>query len=33
MTHTARQEGDDSGSPVVWGEHVSAEEYGTAPAP
>jgi hypothetical protein len=23
---------DDSGSPVEWGEHVSDEEYGAAPA-
>jgi hypothetical protein len=27
------QEADDSGSPVAWGEHVTNEEYGAAPAP
>ena len=32
MTHIAMQEADDSGSPVAWGEHVSNEEYGAAPA-
>jgi hypothetical protein len=32
MTHTAMQEADDSGSLVVWGEHVSNEEYSAAPA-
>jgi quercetin dioxygenase-like cupin family protein len=32
MTHIAMQEADDSGSPVAWGEHVSDEEYGAAPA-
>jgi hypothetical protein len=26
------QEADDSGSPVAWGEHVTDEEYGAAPA-
>jgi len=26
------QEVDDSGSLVAWGEHVSDEEYGAAPA-
>jgi quercetin dioxygenase-like cupin family protein len=28
MAHVAIQESDDSGSPVVWGEHVTDEEYG-----
>lgn len=23
---------DDSGSPVTWGDHVTDEEYGAAPA-
>src|SRR3954470_11095323 len=32
MTHIAMQEVDDSGSPVTWGEHVTDEEYGAAPA-
>jgi quercetin dioxygenase-like cupin family protein len=32
MTHVAIQEADDSGSPVTWGEHVTDEEYGAAPA-
>ena len=32
MTHIAMQETDDSGSPVAWGEHVTDEEYGAAPA-
>ncbi len=32
MTHIAMQEVDDQGSPVTWGEHVSDEEYGAAPA-
>jgi hypothetical protein len=32
MTHTAMQEADDSGSLVAWGEHVTDEGYGTAPA-
>ena len=32
MVHVAMQEADDSGSPVVWGEHVTDEEYGAAPA-
>jgi quercetin dioxygenase-like cupin family protein len=33
MTHNiAMQEVDDSGSPVTWGEHVTDEEYGAAPA-
>lgn len=32
MTHIAMQLADESGSPVSWGEHVSDEEYGKAPA-
>ena len=28
----AIQEADDSGSPVTWGEHVTDEQYGAAPA-
>ena len=32
MTHIAMQEVDDQGSPVTWGQHVSDEEYGAAPA-
>jgi hypothetical protein len=32
MTHLAMQEADDQGSPVTWGEHVTDEEYGAAPA-
>jgi quercetin dioxygenase-like cupin family protein len=31
MTHIAMQEADDSGSPVVWGEHVTDEEYNATP--
>jgi quercetin dioxygenase-like cupin family protein len=31
MTHIAIQEADESGAPVYWGEHVSDEEYGSAP--
>jgi quercetin dioxygenase-like cupin family protein len=32
MTHIAMQEIDETGSPVTWGEHVTDEEYATAPA-
>lgn len=32
MTHIAMQLADESGSPVTWGEHVTDEEYGKAPA-
>ena len=32
MAHIAIQEVDDEGSPVSWGEHVTDEEYGAAPA-
>jgi quercetin dioxygenase-like cupin family protein len=28
MAHVAMQQADEDGSPVVWGEHVSDEEYG-----
>jgi hypothetical protein len=33
MTHLAMQEADEEGSLVIWGEHVTDEEYGAAPAP
>ena len=33
MTHIAMQEVDDQGSPVMWGEHVTDEEYGAANRP
>ena len=32
MAHIAMQELDDTGTFVTWGEHVSDEEYGAAPA-
>ena len=32
MTHIAIQEVDESGSPVTWGEHVTDEQYNTAPS-
>src|SRR5438045_8806685 len=32
MTHLALQQADDEGSVVTWGEHVTDEEYGAAPA-
>jgi quercetin dioxygenase-like cupin family protein len=32
MTHVAIQEADDTGSPVSWGEHVTDEQYNSAPA-
>ena len=32
MTHVAIQQADETGSPVVWGEHVSDEQYTRAPA-
>ena len=32
MTHIAMQLADESGSPVIWGEHVSDADYGKAPA-
>jgi hypothetical protein len=31
MAHIAMQQNDDTGSPVAWGEHVSDEQYPTAP--
>lgn len=31
MTHIAMQLADESGSPVVWGEHVTDDEYRQAP--
>src|SRR4051794_957823 len=31
MTHIAMQLADESGTPVVWGEHVSDEQYAQAP--
>jgi quercetin dioxygenase-like cupin family protein len=33
MTHLAMHEADDQGSPVTWGEHVTDEEYRSAPGP
>jgi quercetin dioxygenase-like cupin family protein len=32
MTHIAMHQVDEQGSAVTWGEHVSDEEYGAAPA-
>ena len=32
MAHLAMQQNDESGSPVTWGEHVTDEQYGAAPA-
>jgi quercetin dioxygenase-like cupin family protein len=32
MTHVAIQQQDENGNIVTWGDHVSDEEYGTAPA-
>jgi quercetin dioxygenase-like cupin family protein len=32
MTHIAMLDVDDGGNPAVWGDHVSDEEYGAAPA-
>jgi quercetin dioxygenase-like cupin family protein len=31
MAHLAMQEADDLGSPVIWGDHVTGEEYGKQP--
>ena len=31
MTHVAIQQADETGSPVTWGRHVSADEYAQAP--
>jgi quercetin dioxygenase-like cupin family protein len=33
MTHIAMQEVDETGSPAAWGEHVTDEQYNTAPTP
>jgi quercetin dioxygenase-like cupin family protein len=33
MTHVAMQEADETGSPVVWGRHVTEDEYALAPSP
>jgi quercetin dioxygenase-like cupin family protein len=30
MTHLAMQQVDDQGNPVIWGEHVTDEEYSAA---
>jgi quercetin dioxygenase-like cupin family protein len=32
MTHVAMQQADGDGNVVVWGEHVSEEQYGQAPS-
>jgi quercetin dioxygenase-like cupin family protein len=32
MTHLAMQQVDDRGNAVTWGEHVTDDEYGAAPA-
>jgi len=32
MTHVAIQQADETGSPVIWGRHVSDDEYAQAPA-
>ena len=32
MTHLAMLEVDDDGNPATWGEHVTDEQYGAAPA-
>ena len=32
MTHLAMQQVDDEGNAATWGEHVTDEEYGAAPA-
>jgi quercetin dioxygenase-like cupin family protein len=32
MTHIAMLEVDDEGNPATWGDHVSDDEYGAAPA-
>jgi hypothetical protein len=31
MAHVAIQQNDDSGSPVMWGRHVTDEEHGASP--
>jgi quercetin dioxygenase-like cupin family protein len=32
LTHLALQEVDEEGNPATWGDHVTDEEYGAAPA-
>ena len=32
MTHVAMLEVDDAGSPATWGDHVTDEEYASAPS-
>jgi hypothetical protein len=32
MVHIGMQQNDENGNPVTWGEHVSDEQYNTAPA-
>ena len=32
MTHIAMVEVDDEGKPATWGNHVTDDEYGAAPA-
>ena len=32
MTHVAMHQADEQGNAVSWGDHVSDEEYGRAPA-
>jgi quercetin dioxygenase-like cupin family protein len=32
MTHIAIQQVDESGNPATWGEHVTDDEYNSAPA-
>jgi quercetin dioxygenase-like cupin family protein len=31
MVHLAMQQHDESGSPVIWGRHVTDDEYGSHP--
>jgi hypothetical protein len=31
MVPIAMQQNDETGSPVTWGEHVTDEQYGSAP--
>ena len=31
MVHIAIQQNDDTGRPVIWGEHVTDEQYAAAP--
>ena len=33
MAHVAMHQNGESGGPVTWGEHVSDEQYATAPRP